>query len=323
MSRDRKIERRAVDASALRSLEPAALAAVVEEVGLEDAGEIAALMSPAQLAGVLDHDLWKSARPGDEERFDAARFGLWLEVLLEMGADKAAARLLELDAHNEDVVALGLSRIFLVFETDTIALSLRGDDDEGAQVDKLLESSATTELDGWFLVARGAAHTDAALAVVVELDAHHREDLDRVLHRIAALTDVAADDAGGLLALLTADEQLESDAAGARLDRREAQGFVSPPDARAFLRLCDAGAVTGDDAVSRAYLGPVHARTRAAELAFLANVLVVHEGLAPADAARRALALCMRGLRALPAAMGEGAAERSLLPAFARGRAGG
>jgi hypothetical protein len=62
----------------------------IESRGLEDCGEIVALLSPAQLAQVLDLDLWRPPQPGRDEQFDPARFGLWLEVLLESGAEKAA-----------------------------------------------------------------------------------------------------------------------------------------------------------------------------------------------------------------------------------------
>jgi SHS2 domain-containing protein len=283
-------------------LTPHALLARVHAVGLEDAGDLAALATPAQLAEVFDHDLWQRAAGADlEERFDAARFGLWLEVLLEMGAAHAARRLLEIDSLDEDVLALGLSKLLAVFETQALALAARSEDDEGAALDKLLEGTATLEIDGWLLVGRGA-HTDAAFALLAELDAHHREDLERVLTRIANLTDAEADDHGGAFALLSDATQLEH--------------FVSPADAKAFLALCTRGAV-GHDAISRAYLGPPATRTRNAELAFLANVLVAHERLAALDAARKALALCGRGMKGLPAQAGD--VEMSLLTAFAAG----
>ena len=40
-----------------------------------------------QLREVFDEDLWRSARPGQDEAFDAARFVVWLEVLLEAGEE--------------------------------------------------------------------------------------------------------------------------------------------------------------------------------------------------------------------------------------------
>jgi hypothetical protein len=45
------------------------------------------------------------------------------------------------------------------------------------------------------------------------------------------------EDSGGLYDVLTSEETLASDVAGARSDRREQQGFVAPSDARSFLAL--------------------------------------------------------------------------------------
>ncbi|HEY4223229.1 MAG TPA: DUF6178 family protein [Myxococcota bacterium] len=310
-----------LDREAVGALDGAALHALVREVGLEDAGELAACVSAAQLADLLDHDLWRGSDDDTDtdesersERFDGARFGLWLEVLLESGAAFAAERVLALHELQEDVVPLGFSRVFHVFDTDSLAATVQSDDDEGALVEKLLLSSACTDLDGFFLVATGP-HSDAALAVMMALDEQHRDALEHILRRIAALTDLAAEDVGGLFALLRAGDRLEDDAAGARLERREAQGFVSPPDAKAFLALCHKGADV--EPIARAYLGPRESRTRADELAFLANALVAHDQLAPAEAARRAIAICGRGMKRML-----GAAEStSLLRAFAAGLA--
>ena len=74
-------------------LSPDVLHRIVQRCGLEDCGELLAMATPEQLAGVLDLDLWRADQPGmDEvEQFDAERFGVWLEVLAESGADAAAA----------------------------------------------------------------------------------------------------------------------------------------------------------------------------------------------------------------------------------------
>src|SRR5690242_8891499 len=73
--------------AALQHLEAPALARLIHHVGLEDAGELVALATTQQLTRIFDEDLWRRGRPGQEERFDAERFALWLEVMLEMGAE--------------------------------------------------------------------------------------------------------------------------------------------------------------------------------------------------------------------------------------------
>lgn len=57
---------------AVRSLGPAALLRVVEEVGLEDAGELISLATFERLRQVFDEDVWRSPQPGADERFEGA-----------------------------------------------------------------------------------------------------------------------------------------------------------------------------------------------------------------------------------------------------------
>ena len=73
---------------------------------------------------------------------------------------------------------------------------------------------------------------------------------------------------GGLFRVLTADEKLESDVAAAREDRRGAEGFISPADARAFLELARRGE-GGDarDPITRAYFRALNVPAAEAEAA--------------------------------------------------------
>src|SRR3954462_12631871 len=80
---------------------------LIERCGLEECGDLVALATPEQLTGVFDLDLWRSDHPGLEEQFDADRFGVWLEVLVESGADIAARKVSEMDA---DLVAGALAQ---------------------------------------------------------------------------------------------------------------------------------------------------------------------------------------------------------------------
>src|SRR4051812_22841402 len=77
----------------VRALPPAALTKLIDHIGLEDAGEIVALATSEQIARVFDEDLWTRDAPGKDETFDAERFVVWLEILLEAGETVAARRL--------------------------------------------------------------------------------------------------------------------------------------------------------------------------------------------------------------------------------------
>jgi len=247
--------------SALQQLPAPALTRLIHHVGLEDAGELVALATTQQLARIFDEDLWRSERPGRQERFDAERFGLWLEVMLEMGADRAAARLAEMD---EDFVTFALSGQLLVLDLDVLTMErLRpgeGREDE-ALVDKALESSLSHELDRFLLIARRPESWDAVLSVLVALDESHHELLTRLLERCCHQAAEFIEDNGGLYAVLTTAEQLEADVSQAREERREREGFVAPTDAAAFLGLARSGRV-GDDPITRGYVRAQREATR-------------------------------------------------------------
>ena len=99
-------------------LPPEVLHRVIEHCGLEDCGELVALATPGQLAHVLDRDLWPADLPGLDERFDAARFGTWLEVLVELGAPAAARTLASMDP---DLVVAGFAAHVRAFDPGSVA----------------------------------------------------------------------------------------------------------------------------------------------------------------------------------------------------------
>ena len=77
--------------AAVRELPGAVLGKLIDRIGLEDAGELVALATTAQLERVFDDDLWRADRAGGDETFRPERFALWLRVMLEAGDDVARA----------------------------------------------------------------------------------------------------------------------------------------------------------------------------------------------------------------------------------------
>jgi polyisoprenoid-binding protein YceI len=221
------------------ALSPSSLLALVSTVGLEDAGELVALATPAQVQAVFDEALWKSDRPGDEEGFDDDRFALWLEVLLEAGEPVVVQALSGL---SEDFLALALHRRALVFDAETLVQ--RGhQSDEPARValDQALDARPSHELWGYLVVARPDADGgfDALVATLLALDERGRARglAERLLARCAGLDEVALEGRADWVSCLTKSASLAEDVAGERADRRAAAGHVAPADARAFLRL--------------------------------------------------------------------------------------
>jgi hypothetical protein len=230
-------------ARAVQGLEPAVLHALVRHYGLEDCGPIVALATTEQLVRVFDHDLWRGEKAGGEERFDADRFGLWVEVLMEAGVEVAAGKVASLDfdfvtaalvrhALVLDASVLDLGRVVAdVFEADELAEALQD------RVESALETGVSVEVGGHLVVARRAESWDALLAVLMALEADHHAFFARLMARCRALSTEYIEDNGGLYDVLTTEEQVFSDVAADRGERRDEEGYVDPPLAVAFLDL--------------------------------------------------------------------------------------
>jgi hypothetical protein len=218
----------------IRALPGPALGKLIADVGLEDAGELVALASSEQLAQILDEDLWHSPRPGEDERFDAARFLLWLEIMFEAGERFVAERLSELP---QDLLTLAIHRHVLVLPLEDLRRELSAGDDEAEAAEKAFENCLSEELDDYQLIWRGGDGWDEVWSALLALDRDHHVMLVALLERCASLSREHIDDNGGLYAVLSAEEMLEADLQAERDDRRAAQGYVAPSAAKAFLRL--------------------------------------------------------------------------------------
>ena len=243
--------------AAVRRMPAVTLARLVDHVGLEDAGELVALASTEQVGQLLDQDVWKSARPGANERFDPARFSLWLEVMQEAGDEAAARRLAELP---EELVRLALQRLLLVIDLDELAVQMQDlPEDDADQAEKALDGCLHEEFDQYRVMARRHEGWDALVSLLIALDRDHRALFERLMQGCVATTAELAEDSGGLQRLLSRAEMLESDAAAEREDRRAREGYVSPSQAAAFLRLARTTsleairAAKARDPITRAY----------------------------------------------------------------------
>ena len=313
-------------------LPPELLHRVIERCGLEDCGELVALATPAQVARVLDLDLWRSPDAGLDEQFDADRFGVWIEVLVEQGADVAARTVAGLDA---DLVAAGLAQHVRIFHIATLDGYVTTD---GTEIPAVIEPDGglACEIAGSRIIARRPDAWDAIVDVLAELDASHPAAFARIMRACQALSN-SRSELDGLDALLSGADQAMFDLADEREQRREALGFASPAQARAFLessrrlRLDAADPPGREPAGARPGTGRGHqanrrpssiccarpgsCRPRRAgslpgarqeELAALANVLVAGctidaRPFTPQEASDAVLATCTLGLECWPA----------------------
>ena len=217
-------------AAVVPRLPPDTLHRVIDRCGLEACGALMALATPAQVAHVLDLDLWRRPEPGLDEQFDADRFGVWVEVLVDQGVDVAARMIAQLDI---DLVASGLAQHVRVFDIATLEGYVTTD---GTEIPAVIEPDGglACDLAGRRLIARRPDAWDAIVEVLAELHASHPVPFVRLMRVCSALSN-SRSEVDGLDALLSRGAQTLFDLADARDQRREAQGFASPAEARAFL----------------------------------------------------------------------------------------
>lgn len=203
---------------------------LIRREGLDACGELLASATPAQLASVLDLDLWRSPQPGADERFDPARFGEWIAALIE-GGDAVAARIVaRLDQH---LVIAGLSRHIRVF--DPAARASAGDRD-AMEVESARPEGLSIDVGGYLLEARTTEGWDAIVALLLALEADHRDCFHAVMRGCRRLSH-SGREIDGLDDLLAEPEQVLHDLALEREDRRVDQGYLSAADARSFLQM--------------------------------------------------------------------------------------
>jgi hypothetical protein len=235
-------------------LPPELVHRIIEHTGLEDCGPLLALITPKQLVRVFDLDLWHAARPGLDEHFDAARFGRWLEVLVEAGDGVAVQKVAEMDA---DLVAAGLAHHARVFDA-AAAAAYETTDGDVITPSGVAEDDVAVDIGGYRLIAKRADAWDAIVEVMTTLEKEHPDRFDRVMSGLRALSN-ASFETDGLDKLLDAGAQVKFDMAVDRERRRDASGFVTPAQARAFLKMSRQPPAKGKAApaanpIARAYL---------------------------------------------------------------------
>jgi hypothetical protein len=212
-----------------------------------------ALATPDQLARVFDLDLWKADQPGLDEQFDADRFGVWLEVLLDAGATVAADKLAEMDV---DLVMTGLAQHVRVFDSAAVRPYTTTDGVEMPAL-RALDDGLTEEVGGYVLLARRSEWWDAIVGVLMALDEAHAVFFQQLMRGCVEMSH-AGREIDGLDDLIEDREQGMLDLAFERERRRERQGYITPAQARAFLQMAreletGPGAKPATNPVSRAY----------------------------------------------------------------------
>ena len=109
--------------------------------------------------------MWRRARPGEVERFDAERFGEWLELFADSVGSGAAKIVAAMD---RKLVIAGLSGHVRVFDPAAIAASIDG---ESIDVDATGSPEAECEVGGYVVRALRADGWDAIVTLLLALEA--------------------------------------------------------------------------------------------------------------------------------------------------------
>ena len=216
-------------ARVIPQLQPDVLHRLIQHCGLEDCGELLTLVTPGQLTRVFDLDLWRAATPGGDEQFDAGRFGTWLEVMVDTGTSSAAATLAAMDGN---LLAAAFVQHVRVFDYAAVApfITIDGEVTAGAS----FADGVRAEIGGYVVTATRLEHWDAITAVLNALADEHGVVFDRVMRSCCGLSN-SRPEIDGLDELLTANEQAMFDEGLDREARGDAQGYVTPAQARTFL----------------------------------------------------------------------------------------
>jgi len=216
-------------------LQPDLLHRVIQSCGLEDCCELVALATSEQLARIFDLDLWRAGRPGTDEQFDPDRFGLWIEVLVESGAELAAQKIAGMDV---DLVVAGLAQHMLVYDRAAVT-PYETLDGELIEVSRADNDGLSFDMGGYLVVTRPTGRADSwdsIIKVLLALGEGHCDYFRQVMDGCRELSN-SGRELDGLDELLAEGDQAMLDVAVGREGRREKQGYVTPAQARAFLQM--------------------------------------------------------------------------------------
>ncbi|MGD9210804.1 MAG: DUF6178 family protein [Desulfobacteraceae bacterium] len=218
----------------IQRLDASMLTKLIHHIGLEDSAEIVSMTTANQLKSVFDEDLWHSEAPGKNEIFNAERFGLWLEILLESGPAFAAEKLTEMD---EDLIILGLCRLVRVVNFNNLSHDINSDQswNRNDMLDEILDCTLSQEFDAYLVVARSQSRWEAIRTVLTELNELDHTRLKRLLMSCCKISWESMENNSEYYHVFTAEETLEADLAAERDGRRGRKGFVSSTDGAYFL----------------------------------------------------------------------------------------
>lgn len=211
-------------------LAPEVLHHVILRRGLEACTDLVAAATPEQITTIFDLDLWQPTKPGLDDQLDVARFGEWVEALVDRDPSLAARTVAALDA---GLAVAAMSRYVRVFDPGTFERVVPTEEfDTDLAPDPF--DGLVCELSGYVVRARRNDYWDAIVLLLHALQDDQPARFDEVMRGCRRLSNDRPEE-DGFHALLEAPEQFLLDVTLDRDLRREERGYVTPADARAFL----------------------------------------------------------------------------------------
>lgn len=211
-------------------LTPEVLHHVILRRGLDACTDLVAAATSEQITSLFDLDLWQPAQPGFDEQLDVARFGEWVEALVDRDPALAARTVAALDAR---LAIAAMSRYVRIFDPGTFERTVPT---EEVDVDLAPDpfDGLVCELSGFIVRARRSDCWDAIVLLLHALEEHQPARFDEVMRGCRRLSNDRSEE-DGFHNLLETPEQWLLDVTLDRDLRREERGYVTPADARAFL----------------------------------------------------------------------------------------
>src|SRR5689334_11484399 len=151
---------------------------VIRHHGLDACAALVAAATPQQVTAIFDLDLWRPGAAGGTERFDVARFGDWLEALMEEGEAVAARVIADMDT---SLAVAALSRYVRVFDPGIFEPTVASDDEHtwhGPQP----SDDCECEVGGYLIRARTTDTWDAIVGLLTSLS----DERPRAFHTLMA-----------------------------------------------------------------------------------------------------------------------------------------
>ncbi len=222
----------------LRHMQSFVLVRMVQSIGVEDCEEFLEHLTPAQLAPILDEELWRSKRVGEEEHFDIHQAMRWLRVWNEIGSDHIVEVFNGLGVEYLATLVLQFAE---VHEFSGVAWDMLNLDGFGSSLEE--KDSHFRHVYGRFVLQIRSRDTDQLEQLFAALDALWEctpDFLEKTLSMCCNRShqDEVDEENKGRDKVHEVEEILRDNLAKSREERRRKFGFLQPDHARDMLQRC-------------------------------------------------------------------------------------